>query len=140
MRYIRSVGGEDEIEANFSVLQGEIITLINSVGDTIEFITQSGKKILLFHDQNCCENVYIEEINGDLNDLLNTPILLAEERTSRDRLEIEEVYQEDSFTWTFYTLATIKGYVTIRWFGSSNGYYSEEVTIRITKPTVYYLG
>jgi len=79
----------------------------------------------MYHDQDCCESVYVDDIDGDLSDLIGSPITLAEERTDNDQNPGRWC---ESFTWTFYTFATVKGYVTIKWFGSSNGYYSESVT------------
>ncbi len=76
----------------------------------------------MFHTQNCCESVEVSEVIGDVKDLIGSPILLAEERTNKECPE-EFVSQ----TWTFYELRTIKGSVTIRWLGESNGYYSEDV-------------
>ena len=76
-----------------------------------------------------------DDINGDLDDLLETPILKYEELTSfgGDETLSSDLYEQskddESSTWTFYHFATIKGYVTIRWYGSSNGYYSESVDI-----------
>lgn len=100
-----------------------------------------GTRVRLYHDQDCCESVYIEDICGDLSDLIGSPLLVAEEVTSNDRernsaaeptgWELGE-WAEDSFTWTFYKFDTAKGGVTIRWFGNSNGYYSERVDIEIT--------
>lgn len=98
------------------------------------FMDSKGKNYEFLHDQECCEDVYIESIVGDLTDLIDSPILKAEEVTHEQDKNPEgvrvPVYQE-SFTWTFYKFATIKGYVDVRWYGVSNGYYSESVTLRI---------
>ena len=96
---------------------------------TISFITTDGKQYKMMHVQDCCESVVINDICGDLDDLIGSPLLIAEEASSREPLK-DSARSEDvpeSFTWTFYRFATIKGYVDIRWFGESNGYYSESV-------------
>lgn len=112
-----------------SILLGQILISVEKVDDAeIIFTTFDGKKYKMFHYQDCCEDVRIEDICGDLNDLIGNPILVAEEATSDKTPEdITKDLQYHSFTWTFYKFATIKGYVDIRWCGISNGYYSEKV-------------
>lgn len=80
------------------------------------------------HYQDCCESVSLNDITGDIADLLGSPILVAEESTSQETpADFTHEYEPESQTWTFYKLATAKGYVDLRWFGESNGYYSESV-------------
>lgn len=99
--------------------------------DVIVFVTDAGEAYRMWHSQDCCESVYVEDIAGDLRDLIGSPILQAEEAENRGNPKSEKIgdtdYEDESHTWTFYKLATIKGGVTIRWYGSSNGYYSEGV-------------
>jgi hypothetical protein len=92
-------------------------------GDQIEFTTVEGRIFRMNHQQDCCEHVEIESIVGDLADLVGSPVVMAEESISQGSDEDEWGTQ----TWTFYKFATRKGFVDIRWFGSSNGYYSESV-------------
>ena len=115
---------------DISELKGKTITKIDQ--KTGEF-WDKGSKIdelafhvgediyYMFHSQDCCENVYIEDINGDLEDLIGSPVLEAEmvEGETEDTPDGYDVQE-----WTFYKLGTIKGHVTIRWYGTSNGYYS----------------
>lgn len=113
---------ENKKDATISDLIGKTIIAIEKSDDQIIFRTD-GISYIMFHNQGCCESVTIESIVGDLDDLIDKPILLAEERTEEGKSDSE--YK--SSTWSFYTLATIKGYVDIRWYGESNGYYSESV-------------
>lgn len=93
----------------------------------------TGERWQMRHDQDCCESCSIEDIVGDLEDLVGAPIAIAEESTNSDGSGDPSNYNE-SFTWTFYRLATVKGYVTIRWYGSSNGYYSETASFERISP------
>lgn len=112
---------------NFEGLFGSTLSEVVNTGKEIIFTLENGEQYKLYHIQDCCEYVYVEDVIGDLDDLVGTPLLMAEEVSNFEEPPVPDDYEAESYTWTFYKLATIKGYVTIRWFGSSNGYYSEHV-------------
>jgi len=113
----------------FSDLIGQTIKEIQVFGDeVIRFILSDGSKYLMYHDQQCCESVYLEDVCGDWADVVGRPIMMAEEVHDADRPSLGE---PDSYTWTFYKLGTDKGSVTLRWYGTSNGYYSESASFSI---------
>lgn len=125
----------------FDTLVGKTLISVNVGSYVIDFYTECGQHYRMEHKQDCCEDVSVEDIDGYLEDILHSPVLKAEEVQSTDgnphaivktekliaphKYRCEE--EADSFTWTFYKIDTAKGGVCIRWFGESNGYYSEEV-------------
>ena len=111
---------------NVNVLEGKTLKDIKvKRNEEIIFTVDDGTKYKMFHDQCCCEHVYIEDICGDIKNLIGSPIVMAEEVSNYDMGKLDK--WDDSYTWTFYKFATVKGYVTIRWYGTSNGWYSESV-------------
>ena len=92
------------------------------------FETANGERFMFSHQQDCCERVDINDIVGDLQDLVGEPLLLAEEVQGETPVDFNE-REYESVTWTFYKFATRKGYVDVRWLGESNGYYSEGVDL-----------
>jgi hypothetical protein len=128
----------DDTAAKVEYLKGKVLTAAEQIGDIeLVFTVDDGSQYRMFHVQDCCESVSIESIVGDLQDLVGHPILMAEEATSGEYQpwETPDEYDE-SFTWTFYKFATIKGYVDIRWHGQSNGYYSESVDFMLVSKEV----
>ena len=117
----------------FEDLKGVVLIGIEGkLGDEeMIFVVDNGDKYKLYYEADWCASCDIVDIVGDLEDLIGSSILMAEEITNEqdtnpDGVVIPEF--QESFTWTFYKLATIKGYVTISWYGQSNGYYNESVS------------
>lgn len=116
---------------NFSELSGKTLSNVENRDDeAIVFTTTDGEGYELYHPQDCCESVTVEDICGDLDDLIGSPLVEAEEAVSDKNPEGVEKECPESFTWTFYKLRTAKGCVTIRWYGKSNGHYAESVCFR----------
>lgn len=105
-----------------------LVKIDNADGSELRFTLDTGEQYRMYHEQDCCESVSIEDIIGELDDLIGAPLLMAEEVSSDDDPpDILKESHNDLYAWTFYKFATIKGYVTIRWYGESNGYYSVSV-------------
>ena len=116
-------------EAKIEDMVGKVFTRVTGgVGDGEMVFENATERFVFFHAQDCCEHVSIEDVCGDLEDLVGEPLLLAEEVEGVTPVEFNEADHE-SVTWTFYKFATRKGYVDVRWFGESNGYYSEGVSL-----------
>lgn len=114
-------------ESDFSMLRGLTIKeiIVNKTGywdESIVFVTDKGRIFKMHHNPSCCETVLIHDIVGDMDAVLNSPILQAEKSCSDNDTVCH------SELWTFYRLATVNGFLTISWYGESNGQYTVEVS------------
>lgn len=126
---------------NIKELIGKTIKDINVSSDNREvtFYCTDGSAYQMYHSQYCCEDVWLDDVIGDnLQSLLGSEIQIAEVRTNNDpgiKPKKEDAYI-DSVIWTFYELGSHSGRVTLRWCGTSNGYYSVDVDfVKIKEPT-----
>jgi len=98
--------------------------------EKIDFRMMTGN-LILEHQQDCCESVAVEDLEGDASDLIGQVLLHAEEVVNGKEAEQSGEVDDygESMTWTFYKFRTTGGDLWVRWLGESNGYYSERVTV-----------
>lgn len=121
-------------QVTLSSFVGKIPVSITCQDDEITFVFSDGTAFNLFHYQDCHERVFIEDVNGDWNDLIGHPLLVAEERTSEEGEPLSE--GDEYFLWTFYTFRGIGGSVDVRWYGASKGFYYIEVDLAVAEGVV----
>lgn len=90
-------------------LKNKTVSKIDVLDDKegLSFYVDGYKKVTLQHTQDCCECVELNDVCGDLDDLLHSPLLRAEVETNKGHC----------------------GEVVLRFLGESNGYYSEDVDV-----------
>jgi hypothetical protein len=100
--------------------------------DHLSLECEDGSIYEMLYYAECCASCELIDGLEDLQALIGHKIEVAEEVESRempaDKAADSEYSNPDSFTWTFYTIRTNQGTAVLRWYGSSNGYYSESVT------------
>ena len=110
---------------------GKVFTSVTKTDYALCF-ENATEKYRFEHRQECCEEVQIEDVVGDLQDLVGNPITFAEKSSNVEDPGPKDKY--DDYVWTYYKFATVKGWVDVRWYGSSNGYYSMGVDLTYTGP------
>lgn len=111
-------------EINFIGKQFFHIEDLEKGDDEIFFYCNDGKIYQMYHDQESGESVYIESIEGDMKDLIDTDILNVDVAINSKK----EKY--GTSTSTAYKFETKNSTVTINWIGTSNGRSSESVDLR----------
>ena len=76
-----------------------------------------------YHQQDCCESVWLTQVDGVSDKIIGSYIVIAEVVTD------EKDTEHGHITWSFYKIGTNNGWIDFRFQGESNGYYSETVDL-----------
>lgn len=126
----------------FQKLVGQKLASVDVINEReIRFTTDSGLVVLFYHEQDCCENVRLITPDGDVKQLVGRCVLEVKENIVRIGDDVDDNYiigkdvpdfnpkYAESWTDTRFEFITDEGTEVIRWFGESNGYYSESIRV-----------
>jgi hypothetical protein len=112
----------------FSDMVGKVLESVEAGDERIVFNFSDGTAAESYHSQQCCESVRIESQDGNIESIIGSPIVVADETCDHDN----PPEYPSSWTWTHQAIRTEKGEVTFHWLGESNGYYGETPYFQIT--------
>lgn len=98
----------------------------------VVFITEDGRQFEMYHEQDCCEYVYLKKIKGSVDSLIGRKVTKA---------SVDYVHRGEGTETEFAIQVEKRGTVKFIWLGISNGYYSETASFKEVTPkqkTSYY--
>lgn len=116
--------------AQITDMIGKNLVEVKHENDVVTFLCDDGTKFSMYHEQDCCESVNLEKESIHELENLKGKVIYAYETSNSGEI------QYGTYTWTFYNIQTENGFATLRWYGESNGYYSESVSFSVTGPEI----
>lgn len=98
-----------------------------AVHDNVLYLCTALGVFVIRHTRDCCEDVWLVDDGEKLADMVGD--YLVKIRIDVSPQGTPEGRIDESSTWTFVTIQTLKDSYTFRWYGESNGYYSETVQL-----------
>jgi hypothetical protein len=125
----------DKPDCSVEELVGKkIVDLAENHEGDLTFTMSDGSIYEMGYVPDCCATCVVESGLDDLKAMIGQKLVAVTEDSSKETpADVKQEYTPESQTWTFYTFRSNKATAQLRWFGSSNGYYSESVTFRRAK-------
>ena len=121
----QDLGGWDERYRNscdIKDLNGKKVIGIYYDEENFQILTDDGV-YAFHHEYDCCESVWLTQVDGISDKIIGSRIVIAEVVTD------EKDTEDGHTTWSFYKIGTNKGMIDFRFQGESNGCYSETVDL-----------
>lgn len=120
------------IQGELDLIYGKEIKFIHGLrkGSTTISIFFKDAILQIYHNQSCCEEVHLEDLEISSNTVLKPGDKIYElTETSNKETTSDEYGTGTECEWTFYRIRTEKGYAVLRWLGEIDDTYSTEVTV-----------
>jgi hypothetical protein len=89
-------------------------------GRDVDLSFEDGSSMRFYSVQDCCNEMYIEDGADDVPSLVGEVVTICEAVQGAAPEGVEVRCAQEYEEWTFLKI----NHVTLRWFGTSNGYYA----------------